>query len=152
MPKQTIFVLTDELERVLENLPADEPRSRLEPFRTFILRWRREGRSYRNIQEILASHCGVRVSFETLRIFVKRRSRPRKSHPEVELQPAGIAPESVPMDQLAELRKSSVLTTDDVARQRALIQNLRNQPVVVREVRKRFVYDPDEPLILEKHE
>jgi hypothetical protein len=56
------------------------------------------------------------------------------------------------MDQLAELRKSSVLTTDDVARQRALIQNLRNQPVVVREVRKRFVYDPDEPLILEKHE
>jgi hypothetical protein len=43
------------------------------------------------------------------------------------------------------------LSPDQLVKQRALIQNLRNKPVVVREVRKRFVYDPDEPLILEKH-
>jgi hypothetical protein len=47
--------------------------------------------------------------------------------------------------------KYAKLSPEESARQRALIQELRNKPVVVPEVRKRFVYDPDEPLILEKH-
>jgi hypothetical protein len=138
MPKPPLFVLTDDLQRVLESLPVAEPRSRLEPFRTFILRWRREGRSYRNIQEILASQCGLSVSYETLRKFVKLRSRPRKVQPEIEVQGEAHS-------------QSTTVSPDEIARQRALIQDLRSKPVVIREVRKRFVYDPDEPLILEKH-
>jgi hypothetical protein len=138
MPKPPLFVLTNELQRVLENLPDDEPRSRLEPFRAFILRWRRDGRSYRSIQEILASWCGVRVTHETVRRFVKLRARPRKAQPESEVQPETRSQNTTP-------------SSAEIARQRALIQDLRSKPVVVRELRKRFVYDPDEPLILEKH-
>ena len=84
MPKSGVFVVTDELRRVLDSLPADEPRSRLEPFRAFILRWRREGRSFSRIQQILADECHVKVSGEAVRKFVQSRSRPRKRKPEAE--------------------------------------------------------------------
>jgi hypothetical protein len=68
----------------LENLPPDEPRSKLEPFRAYILRWRRQGRSYRRIQEILREQCQIEVAYETLRKFVQRRHRPRSTEPEPE--------------------------------------------------------------------
>jgi hypothetical protein len=73
---------SDELLQLLENLPPDEPRSKLEPFRAIILRWRRQGRSYRRIQEILREQCQTEVAYETLRKFVQRRQRPRASEPE----------------------------------------------------------------------
>jgi hypothetical protein len=73
---------SEELLKLLENLPPDEPRSKLEPFRAVILRWRRQGRSYRRIQEILLEQCKVDVAYETLRKFVQRRQRPRTTEPE----------------------------------------------------------------------
>ena len=73
---------SQELLKLLENLPPDEPRSKLEPFRAYILRWRRQGRSYRRIQEILREQCQLEVAYETLRKFVQRRQRPRTSEPE----------------------------------------------------------------------
>jgi hypothetical protein len=75
---------SDELLQLLENLPPDEPRSKLEPFRAYILRWRRQGRSYRRIQEILREQCQVEVAYETLRKFVQRRQRPRTAEQEPE--------------------------------------------------------------------
>ena len=75
---------SDELLQLLENLPPDEPRSKLEPFRAIILRWRRQGRSYRRIQEILREQCQIDVAYETLRKFVQRRQRPRPSEQEPE--------------------------------------------------------------------
>jgi len=75
---------SDELLQLLENLPPDEPRSKLEPFRAIILRWRRQGRSYRRIQEILREQCQVEVAYEALRRFVQRRQRPRASEQESE--------------------------------------------------------------------
>jgi hypothetical protein len=78
--------------------------------------------------------------------FVQRRSRPRKIQPEVELPSE---PEQT--DQPVPPKRHTKLSPEEIAQQRALIQDLRSKPVVVREVRKRFAYDPDEPLILEKH-
>ena len=71
-----------ELLKLLENLPPDEPRSKLEPFRVYILRWRHQGRSYRRIQEILREQCHIEVAYETLRKLVQRRQRPRSAEPE----------------------------------------------------------------------
>ncbi len=45
--------LSEELLKRLENLPPAEPRSKLEPLRELILRWRQQGRSYRRIQQLL---------------------------------------------------------------------------------------------------
>ena len=68
---------TEELLKRLENLPPGEPRSKLEPLRVYILRWRRQGRSYRRIQRILREHCQMEVAYETLRRFVQRREQSR---------------------------------------------------------------------------
>ena len=68
--------LSEELVKRLENLPPDEPRSKLEPLRELILAWRQQGRSYRRIQQLLREKCKVDVAYETLRRFVQRRQRP----------------------------------------------------------------------------
>jgi hypothetical protein len=138
--------MNPELQLIFDSIPDEEALSRLEPYRELILRWRRKGRSYRWICRMMNEKCGVTVAYGPLYRFVQRRSRPRKVQHEVEaeLEAAHTAQPVAP----TEYNKPS---PDEVARQRALIQDLRNKPVVVSEVRKRFVYDPDEPLILEKH-
>ena len=67
-----------DLERRLKDLPDDAPRSKLEPYREHILRWRRRGRTYRRIAEILHTECGVTVSIARLHGFVKARARQEK--------------------------------------------------------------------------
>lgn len=52
--------LSDELVKRLENLPPEEPRSRLEPLRELILAWRQQGRSYRRIQQLLHENARSR--------------------------------------------------------------------------------------------
>ncbi len=73
---------SEELLKRLENLPPAEPRSKLEPLRVYILRWRQQGRSYRRIQRILREHCQMDVAYETLRRFVQRRETSRPAEPE----------------------------------------------------------------------
>jgi hypothetical protein len=73
---------SEELLKRLENLPPAEPRSKLEPLRAYILRWRQQGRSYRRIQQILREHCQMDVAYETLRRFVQRRETSRSAEPE----------------------------------------------------------------------
>jgi len=92
-----------ELLQLLENLPPDEPRSKLEPFRAIILRWRRQGRSYRRIQEILREQCQIDVAYETLRRFVQRRQRPRAS--EQESEPVAVAASPVTTAPLSNAAK-----------------------------------------------
>jgi hypothetical protein len=146
MPKQTLFVVTDQLRQVLDNLPADGPRSRLDPFRAFILRWRREGRSYRRIQQILADECKVQVHNETLRRFVKRRSKPRKPQPEPEIEQPLIAPLESPQSVSA----GKKLTPEERAAQVEYIRSL-NQPTLQEKPEKsRWNFDVDKPRTLHK--
>lgn len=140
-----------ELQRIFESIPEDTPRSRLEPYRELILRWRRQGRTYRRIKTLLADQCSIQVSTTMLFKFVKSRSRPRKTESEAEPQLVVLAP--APPDRVApeQVAQQPIrLSLEDIARQRALIQALRDKPVIVPEVRKRFVYDPDEPLTLDR--
>ena len=140
--------MNPELRQVLDSLPADEPRSRLEPYREVIFRWRRQGRSYRRMQKLLTEHCAIQVSASMLFKFVKSRSRPRKPEREIGPQPPRIPSEPEQRDQLAASGRHPKLSPAEAARQRALLEALREKPVVVPDLRKRFVYDPDEPLIL----
>jgi hypothetical protein len=118
--KSGIFIITPELEQVLESVPEDdEPCSRLEPFKSYILRWRRQGKSYRKIQRILRNECKVKVHHETLRKFVKLRSKPRKpAEPEIEIEPA-----AVPLN-------SKRLTADERQAQLEFIRSLNSKPTL----------------------
>jgi hypothetical protein len=119
--------LSDELRRVLDALPAEpEPeRSRLDPFRAYILRWRREGRSYRQIQSILQNQCGVRIAYGPLRRFVIRRSRPRK-RVDVDTEPQTAEPVTVTVKKSPE----PAVKADRWAAERERMRRDKAQPVV----------------------
>jgi hypothetical protein len=143
MPKSGVFFVTDELQQALDNLPADEPRSRLEPFRVFILRWRREGRSYERIRQILRDQCKLQVSGEAVRKFVQLRSRPRKVQPEYE---PVVLTETLAADQarVPRLRRSP----EEIAAMREAAKSSNHNPAFQpeEETRPVFIYDPSKPL------
>ena len=150
MPKQPLFVLTDELQRALDSLPSVETRSCLDPLRTFILRWRREGRSYRKIQQILENECKVKVHNETLRRFVKRRSKPRKPKPEPDQLELAVA--EAPADRPPEAFTPGAkrLTPEERQAQVEYIRSL-NQPTPQSKPEKpRWHFDVDKPRTLQK--
>ena len=155
MRKYGVFVVTDELQQVLDNLPPNETRSsRLEPFRASILLWRREGRSYRKIQHILAAECRVQVTYETLRRFVKLRSKPRK--PKAEPECEQVLPEVVqqPLPEQAAVPTSSPkLSPQDAAQKRpGSLRSFRNKPALAPKpaVLQEFHYDEDKPLTIDR--
>src|SRR6266567_3052027 len=78
--------MKEELQRIFDSVPEDKPRSRLEPYQELILRWRRQGRTYRRICDLLAEKCDIKVADMTLHEFVQKRSRPRKAQPEPEIE------------------------------------------------------------------
>ena len=132
--------LSEELVKRLENLPPDEPRSKLEPLRELILAWRQQGRSYRRIQQLLREHCKVDVAYETLRRFVQRRERPDWPEPAMEN-------ETVP----SPVTSVSTASLDRHAEARERIRKLKAEPVPVREpVKLLFDYDPDKPLKIDR--
>jgi len=136
----------EELQKVLDNLPAEEPRSRLEPLRQFILRWRQEGRSYKRIREILHDQCHLKVAHATLFEFVQRRSRPRKFHPEAEPQPVTVA--QAPTNQVVIGRPRLRRSPEEIAAMRAAASADNHKPGFPpeEETKPLFVYDPDNPV------
>ncbi len=142
--------MDENLQQMLDSVPEDEPRSHLEPYRDVILRWRRQGRSYRRICKLLAKKCGVKVAYGPLYRFVQRRSRPRKIQPE--LQPelvndgaAAVRPEDLPQGEVISYTK---LSPEEATAQREFVRALRNKPVIVStgDPPPLFVYDPSKPL------
>jgi len=143
-PTSVVLSMKKELQRIFDDVPADEPRSRLEPYRELILRMRRQGRTYHRIRKVLADKCGVKVAYATLYEFIQTRSRPRKTEDEIQTQTTAVPAQSI--EQPA-ARTYTKLSPEEAAAQRAVIKALRNKPAVVpTEDRPVFVYDPDKPL------
>jgi len=128
-------------EEIFNSIPPDEPRSRLEPYRELILRWRRQGRTYRRIRELLVEQFSLEVTTPTLFRFVKRRARPRDEEPAAPPPPAPVTP--APAD-LSRPRRSP----EERERLRALASVENHVPVypIVVDPRPRFEYDPNRPL------
>lgn len=140
------------LQAIFDSVPEDAPRSRLEPYRELILRWRRQGRSYRRIRELLAEKCSLKVADMTLYEFVQRRSRPRKPKPELESE-AGEMPSIQPAPASAgSLPARPRLSSEERRAQREYIRSLAKPPAVVSATpaKPRFEYDPDQPLIIDR--
>jgi hypothetical protein len=130
------------------DLPVVAPLSRLEPHREFILRLRRDGRSYRQIRTILAERCSLQISRNALFEFVKRRSRPRKhpvNHAALEHEPAypqAVSQQPTPQDSWPKIRR----TPEEVAEMRARARAANHKPTVKPEPPPIFIYDPTKPL------
>ena len=117
----------------------------LEPYREVILRWRRQGRSYRRICKLLGDKFDLKVGRTALHEFVWRRSRPRKVAPEPEIeQPTMLAtePAQAPMPV-------TKLTAEERAAQIEFIRSL-NQPTLEEQPKQGWDFDLDKPRTIQK--
>ena len=121
MPKSEIFVITPDLQRVLDSVPEkNDPRSKLDAFKPYILRWRRQGKTYRRIAEILTKECKVSVSHKGVHKFVKRAARPRKPiEPEIEIEPATVQPVNSSSTAVSTVERKPRMTPEERAALRA---------------------------------
>ena len=140
--------MNPEVKQLFVDAPEDEPRSRLEPYREQILLWRRRGRTYRRIRQLLADRCSVSVSMAMVHKFVRSRSHPRKGQPEVQ------ADESIPVtpvtgtavvsEQVGMTRRMS--QAEMIAQRDAIRAAHNNKPAIHREdPRPVFTFDPSKP-------
>ena len=145
MPMSGVLPMNGDHQRIADTVLEDEPRSRLEPYREVILRWRRQGRSYRRICKLLGDKFDLKVGRTALHEFVWRRSRPRKVAPEPEIeQPTMLAtePAQAPMPV-------TKLTAEERAAQIEFIRSL-NQPTSEEQSKPGWDFDLDKPRTIQK--
>ena len=141
---------------ILNNLPAKQPRSRLEAYRELIVEMRKRGRSFREIAHVLKQSCGVKVGTSTINDFVLSRTKSTKK------PTATATPELVGSgkDSKKPIRtyknqktlKGTVSTPkvpEDIARK---IKEVKDQPPTTRKKKLLFEYNPDEPLRLQRNQ
>ena len=135
--------LMDEwLQQIFDSVPADEPRSRLDPYRELILRWRRQGKSHDRIRQLLSDKCDVKVAYGPLYRYIQRRSRPRKGPPETEIEQPAMTP-AEPMPSPLSFGKR--LSPEERAAQVEFIRSL-NKPESQQPAKSPvFSFDPDKP-------
>lgn len=132
------------LEEILAILPPIETKSRLVPYRAFILRLRRDGRTYRDIKEILANQCKVCISLNALYKFTKSRQRPRLAvNPETP-QPDLTCRESVEREEPSKLARR--WTQEEIEAMRAKARASAHKPTTEPRRPPVFHYDPTRPL------
>jgi hypothetical protein len=139
-----------ELQQIFDNTPEDDPRSKLDPYRELILRWRRQGRSYRRICQLVTEQCSIKVSLATLHGFIERRSRPRKAQlePMAELitplmtYPPGVVPKQ---SDLPPASSQTIASTDKYAADRERMRRHKAQPITP-QPEKRFSYTDEDSL------
>jgi hypothetical protein len=141
------YYMDSEFRNILDSLPEKPPRSRLEPYGELIDGLRRRQRTYRDIVEILAEKCQLRVSISTLHDFLRARSRRNKNFAR---RMAADAPVANLIPPGAVGRESVQKPSEDEVRQRIAAFKAR-KPVTTRS-RDDFHFDPNEPLRLIKRE
>jgi hypothetical protein len=138
------LTMEERLQKIFDSVPLDEPRSRLEPYRELILRWRKQGRTYHRIRQLLAEQCDVKVAYVTLYRFIQRRSRSRPMDAPPETQPCILR--AVALNEESPLRPAR-RSPEEVAAMREAARASHHKPVFTPEEPKElFVYDPDKPL------
>jgi len=137
--------MNQELQQIYDSVPEDEPRSRLEPYRELILRWRRQGRTYLRIRQLLDEKFSVTVSRQVLTRFIRRRSRPRKAQTEPEIEQP-----TIQTTESASSIPGNRLSAEERAAQVEFIRSL-NQPVLEdRQPKRRWNFDADKPRTIHK--
>jgi hypothetical protein len=125
------------LKKLLEELPDKPPRSRLEPYLEFIEELRSQGRTYRDIANILAEKCEVRVTSSGVHDFVRTRSR--KMRTRAKSSPAPVVNRALATPPVEE-------SSGDDLMQRIVALKARKAPEEPSS--GKFEYNPDEPLQL----
>ncbi len=142
--------MDDRSRKILDSLPQRQSRSRLVPYRELIHELRRRRWTYREIAHVLAEKCRCRVSISTLHDFVRLRKRADRAS-------AHCPPEEEATSRSEQLarriqRKTTAGERDQEKREADNVQQridaLKRGPVLAKEQRVLFHYDPNRPLSL----
>jgi hypothetical protein len=145
-------IVDAKFEAILNNLPAKEPRSRLEPYSELIAEMRKRGRTYREIAHVLKKACGLKVGTSTVNDFVLARS---KSKAKLSLSTSRTTATKKNMEGLTGTYKDTKARESTGRPQKALegiartIKELKDRPLKTSEKKLLFEYNPDEPLRLQ---
>ena len=141
---------------ILNALPANPPRSRLEPYRELILEMRKRGRSYRETASVLRHACDIRVGTSTINDFVLCQTKSRSTRKiSATTARATTNKNSVELRSTYKDRKdiqghiSTPKALEGIARN---IKEVRDKPPHTREKKLLFEYNPDEPLRLQRNQ
>ena len=116
-----------EFDEIIKALPDRVPRSRLEAYRNLMEELRRNGRTFREIAEVLDTQCGVRVTRSGGHDFLRRRdgAAPRST------KAASSSPRALNSFPVATIQR---------------IAELKNQPSSLASNADDFQFEPNEPL------
>lgn len=137
------------LQEILDSLDEKPPRSRLMPYREFIIELRRRKYTYRDIRQILWEKCQLQVSISTLHSYLRVQKNPKRisrtdvvsGQPKPQRKKA---PEKIPISALSKKNKPAKPFIE--ARQR--IAAFKQQPAKNESEVTLFKFDPDKPLHL----
>jgi IS30 family transposase len=129
--------MEDKFQDILNNLPEQPPRSRLEMYRELIDELRRRGWPYRDIVGILADKCHVSVSVSTLHDFVRVRSLGKRNP----------AKRAAPNETKGALMGTDQKASDDAEVRRRIAALQARTPATTPSIED-IDFDPREPLRL----
>jgi hypothetical protein len=145
-------IVDAKLEAILNNLPAKEPRSRLDAYSELIAEMRKRGRTYREIAHVLKKACGLKVGASTVNDFVLARS---KSKAKRSLSASRTKATKKNTEGLRGTYKETEARESTGRPQKALegiartIKELKDRPRKTSTKKLLFEYNPDEPLRLQ---
>ena len=135
------------LEAILDSLPAQPPRSRLDPYADLIEEMRRRNWTYRAIAQVLAEKCNLKVAPSNIHHFVRQRGLRVASKPDAVRRVDGER-QSASSGSRTGGRSGPIKEQDDEVRAR--IDALKRRQESGSPARKAFEFNPTEPLRLKK--
>ena len=142
-------MMRNDLEAILDSLPAQPPRSRLDPYADLIEEMRRRNWTYRAIAEVLAEKCNLKVAPSNIHHFVRQRGLRMASKPDAARRVDGERPSALTSSgSRTGGRSGPIKQQDDEVRAR--IDALKRRQETGGPARKAFEFNPAEPLRLKK--
>jgi hypothetical protein len=131
------------LQAILDSLPPQRRRSKLEPHAALIRALRARGRSYREIVTILRERCGLRVAMHTVYHFVRARAPKNRAARVPRRRPSALVRRA---SEAGPSSSSSPDGSEDVRKRIAALK--QRAPAAAAGEPKVFEYDENKPLQL----
>jgi hypothetical protein len=141
-------------EAILNNLPAKQPRSHLEPYRGLIHQMRKRGFSYREISQVLKKQCGLKVGSSTVNDFVLAQARSKDKLFRAPSKKLATNKDARALIGLTSTYKDSegtggpCMAFEDTAR---TIKAVKDKLPRSHTKKRVFEYNPDEPLRIQRN-
>jgi hypothetical protein len=145
--------MNDKFQSILSSLPEKPSRSRLAPYCELIEELRNRGCTYREIERILVDQCQFQISRSAINDFMRAQSG-KKVKPSKRQSVAPMDRNAVGQAVIADLNPKTDAVNQNSQPMDEIFQRiaaLKKRPTTTSSSSKRFQYDPNEPLRIERN-